>query len=119
MGTGTTVSGSVVWSVTTVPATTVVEPVTPASVAVHVLERLVAVRASFPEVLRVLRVAELVTDPDAGVPWVLTSILFQRGDGRREDGGATTGRGWCLNHVHPPDVLRANRRGQAPFVPAP
>jgi len=65
----------VVWpsSVWSVPPVIVVEPLTPAvSDAVQVLVTLLAVNTSAPEVLMVWMSVELVTDPPAGVPWVLT-----------------------------------------------
>jgi hypothetical protein len=53
----------------------VVEPVTPLSLAVHVLDAAVAVNTSAPDVLMVVSMEELVTDPPAPVlPWVLTEI---------------------------------------------
>jgi hypothetical protein len=58
-----------------VPPTTVVEPVAPDSLAVQVLERLVAVKISWVEVLIGARVAVLVTDPPGpSVPWVVTVV---------------------------------------------
>lgn len=60
---------------TTVPPMTVVEPVTPASEAEHVLVMLVAWSASFGSVPTSLAVAVVVTEPVGPVvPWVLRSI---------------------------------------------
>jgi len=76
-GTGTTVSSASVapWEVTTVPPTTVVNPVTPLSDAVQVLSREVAVNTSCWDVLMGARLAVLVTDPVGPVvPWVLTVV---------------------------------------------
>ncbi|MEO7518524.1 MAG: hypothetical protein ABIY58_07180 [Acidimicrobiales bacterium] len=61
-----------VWSV---PPVIVTEPVAPASEAVHVLDALVAVNTSWAEVLMLVMLVELVTDPVGPVvPWVLTVI---------------------------------------------
>jgi hypothetical protein len=57
------------------PLLIVVEPVTPVSVAVQVLDAEVAVKTSWPERLMFWMVAVLVTDPPGpSVPWVLTSM---------------------------------------------
>jgi hypothetical protein len=55
------------------PLLIVVEPLTPASDAVQVLDAEVAVKTSWPERLMFWMVAVLVTDPPApSVPWVFT-----------------------------------------------